>query len=84
LHRYTIDQIKLFAKAAVSNKRQEMADMALAARIGVNADQKQWKEFIRKIEHDSGNDKKEQKPIGKQKAGELKQLLGKGWLKTGK
>lgn len=66
MHRYTIDQVKLFYRAAMSNRTKEHLEMAMATRVGFHADKKQWKEYL-----DSMNNGKKEKAVTK---GDIKRL----------
>jgi len=39
----------LFFKTAEQNYRREMLDLAVSIRIGVNADKKGWKEYVKEM-----------------------------------
>jgi hypothetical protein len=39
----------LFFKTAERNYRREMLDLAVSIRVGVNADKKSWKEYVREM-----------------------------------
>ena len=46
LWEYTIDQVNLFYEAGQENVQQEFLNNTFAVRVGMNADAKQWKDFI--------------------------------------
>ena len=73
LWEYTIDQVMLFYKVGQDNVRREFLDEAFAVRFGVNADDKQWKNFLMMMSPRIKNNKP--RPFTKTDAARLDRLL---------
>jgi hypothetical protein len=68
-----LDQVTLFYRVGQDNVRRESLNEAFAVRFGVNADNKQWKEFIKMMSPRKDEDKP--RPFTKTDAARLSRLL---------
>jgi hypothetical protein len=70
LHEYTLDQLYAFFRASGENMKQDQLGLAVAVRVAVGANSREWKKYV-----DALSPPKPVRPAGRAEIEELKRVL---------